>query len=513
MFKYKHWSKLIALPLLLLSPYQAKAQDYLDGQLNVTGFIRGNVALSLTHNNPSNKTIGGFGFDADDDQDLNLARILLVTDFDFRPRALQNGFFNSARFFARTRVNYDFTQDVSGGISDYNPHPESYRNDDTLMRVGGKQTAVEIWELFADFRKDNAWFRLGRQNIVWGEADAIRLLDVVNAIDATQQFFAGEGELFDHRRIPVWAARMTYDFASMPGNSIDAFVIPGDYVPTPSRDIGSPIRVNPLVDLPGFLAPFPTPPTCAIPPCPIPGLLLSDETDDRRSDWEGGIRWLGSIGGLQYSLNYISKIDQDGITVFNGIVPGLSPATGDIIRVNLLTKRERLDIFGASFNWFDERLGAVWRGEITHTPNQQYSNLAGTALKERATTRLVIGFDRPTFVFPTEQTMNISVQWFETLREDSDVLDATASPVDEHETNFSVLLSQPVNHAQLFYEFLAIIDTDDSYLWQPQIRYQPGDHWRLAVYANLFNGSETRPLRLGGLKFHDELNVSLTYQF
>ena len=68
-------------------------------------------------------------------------------------------------------------------------------------------------------------------------------------------------------------------------------------------------------------------------------------------------------------------------------------------------------------------------------------------------------------------------------------------------------------HSQLFYELLAIIDMDGANMFQPQIRYQPGDHWRASVYANLYGGSETRPLRLGGLKFNDEINFSLTYQF
>lgn len=512
----------IAASAMLLLPCLANAIEMADGQLNITGFVRGNVAYSLTHSNPSNKALQALGYDADDDQDLNLARMLLVTDFDYKPRALQGGMFDSVRFFARTRINHDATQDLSGGLSDYNAHPLEYRNDDTLMRVGDDQTAFEIWELFADFRKNNTWVRLGRQNIVWGEADAIRLLDVVNALDSTQQFFAGEGELFDHRRIPVWAARMTYEFSSLPGNSIDAFVIPGDFIPSPTNAIGSPTRVIPIADAPGFTVPFPDPDNfCFVAPCPVPGLLITDETDDRRGDWEGGIRWLGEIGGVQYTLNYISKIDQDGLTIFNpgplfGLFPGSNPGAGDILRVGLITKRERLNIYGASFNWFQESLGAVWRGEITHTPNQVYGNvtpIGPTALEERATTRLVIGFDRPTFVFPTEQTMNISLQWFETYREDGDVVDFTAAPVDKHETNFSLLLSQPVMHSQLFYELLAIIDMDGANMFQPQIRYQPGDHWRASVYANLYGGSETRPLRLGGLKFNDEINFSLTYQF
>lgn len=518
----KRWRIAWGVLGLVLLPGVGNTVDLADGQLSVSGFLRGNVAYSLKHDNPNNLALQTLGYDAKDDQDLNLARLFLVTDFDYRPDSLRGGLFDSVRFFARTRVNYDFTQDVSSGVSDYDAFALDFKHDSTLARHSSDTVAVELWEAFADVRKDNQWWRLGRQNIVWGEADAIRLLDVVNALDSTQQFFAGEGELFDHRRVPVWAARMTYEFLSLPGNSLDVFVIPGDYVPTPAADIGSPVRASPIADAPGFTVPVPDPANfCFVPPCPVPGLLLFDEANDRRGDWEGGIRWLGEVGGVQYTLNYISKIDQDGVTIaipgpLFGLFPGVSPATGDILRVGLETQRKRLDIFGASFNWFHEALGAVWRGEITHVPNQRYGNvtpLGSTALKKRGTTRWVIGFDRPSFIFPTEQSMSVSLQWFQTVREDDNVLDLAAAPVDKRETNFSLLLSQPVMHNQLFFEMLGIIDTDDAYLWQPQIRYQPGNHWRMALYANLFSGSETRPLRLGGLKFHDDINLSLTYQF
>lgn len=475
------------------------------GDLSITGFLRSQAAYSLEHENPNNTALG-----LPDDQDFNLIKMLLVTDLDYKPRLAPGGPLDSFRLFARLRANWDLTEDLSGGLGDYDAFPLSFKDDWTLMRGESEEAAVELWEGFADLRAGNTWLRAGRQVIVWGEADAIRLLDIVNPLDLTQHLFIeGGGEQFDHIRIPVWAIRGTHAFEKLPGYSVDAFVIPGDFVPTSLPDRGAPYNLLPFPDnLPPTFSPF-------IPGfVPASGFRVEDDTDDRRGDWEGGIRLLGEIGGFQYTLNYLNKIDQDGVLIFDrlGGPPSFVPGVGST--VVLRNHRTRLHIYGASFNWFFEPLGAVLRGELAYTPEQPYSDAAGISIVGRDTTKAVFGFDRPTFVFNTEQSMFVSLQWFQTYREgDEDDISILGASADKDETNFSIFLSQPIRNNRIVFEFLGVMDTDDAHWWQPQVRYQPDDHWRVALYANMFNGSETRPGRLGSLKFGDEINVSVTYQF
>lgn len=497
----------LGLALGLLPAAQAAERR---SDLTITGFLRGQAAYSLRHDNPNNTALG-----LPDDQDFNLVKMLLVTDIDYKLQLSSGGPLDSLRLFARLRGNWDLTEGLSGGLGDYNAFPQSFKDDWTLARGESEEAAVELWEGFADLSAGKSWLRIGRQNIVWGEADAIRLLDIVNPLDLTQHLsIEGGGEQFDHIRIPLWAIRLTHTFASLPGYSVDAFVIPGDYVPTALPDRGAPLN---LLSFPDNLPPTFIPNQGYV---PFSGLRVEDDTDRRRGDWEGGIRLLGEVGAFQYTLNYMSKIDQDGVTIFDRAEGPLSfdvaPPSGAFLPsvAVLRNHRKRLDIFGASFNWFFEPLGAVLRGELAYTPDQPYSDSAGAALVERDTTKFVLGFDRPTFVFPTEQAMSISLQWFQTHREgDADDITILAAPADKNETNFSVFLSQPIMNNQLLFEFLGVIDTDDAYWWQPQVRYQPGDHWRFALYANLFSGSETRAPRLGALKFADEVNFAITYQF
>ncbi|NNL84302.1 MAG: hypothetical protein HKP27_01555 [Myxococcales bacterium] len=58
-----------------------------------------------------------------------------------------------------------------------------------------------IRELYADLRIGDVWFRIGKQQIVWGKTDFFRLQDVINPVDFGQHFFF---DSFEDIRIPQW---------------------------------------------------------------------------------------------------------------------------------------------------------------------------------------------------------------------------------------------------------------------------------------------------------------------
>ncbi len=464
---------------------------------NVSGFVRTQAAFSLGDKNPNNTALG-----LPDDPNFNLIRVWGILDVDYKNNFSDDSTINSVRLFTRWRANWDLTQTLGKDVGNYDAFPLAFKDDWTLARANTKKASAELWEGFVDVRANNTTtFKIGRQNIVWGEADALRLLDIVNPLDLTQHmFFDGGGEQFDHLRIPLWAVRVTHDFKQLPGYSLDAYLVPGDFVPTSLPARGAPFNQLPF--------PQNAPPTIlGVPPFFIPGLRVEDDTNDWRGKAEGGIRLLGEVGGLKYTLNYINKIDSDGVTVFDRF----DGATGQVV---LRNQRARLNVYGASFNYAAEDIGAVIRGELTHTPNQRYAAASGVGLLKRDTTKFVLGFDRPTFVFPTDQAMSISLQWFQTQRQGS-ASDITIlnAPADKSETNFSIFLSQPIMNGQLSFDFLGVIDTDHAYWSQPQIQYKPGNHWRFTAYGNFFSGSEKRAGRFGGLKYSNEIVLQAGYQF
>jgi hypothetical protein len=65
-------------------------------------------------------------------------------------------------------------------------------------------------EFYFDVPAGDWFFRLGKQQVVWGTADGIKLLDVINPTD--YRFFFQEP--FEESRIPVWMANVEKNFAN-----------------------------------------------------------------------------------------------------------------------------------------------------------------------------------------------------------------------------------------------------------------------------------------------------------
>jgi hypothetical protein len=59
---------------------------------------------------------------------------------------------------------------------------------------------LRIRELYWQTYSDNSFWRLGKQQVVWGEADGLKLLDVINP----QNFREFILDNFDDSRIPIW---------------------------------------------------------------------------------------------------------------------------------------------------------------------------------------------------------------------------------------------------------------------------------------------------------------------
>ena len=82
-------------------------------------------------------------------------------------------------------------------------------------------------EFYFDLSRGPLFFRLGRQNLSWGETDIFRLLDNINPLDNT---FGGISEELDDRRIPLWMLRGSYNLGTLgPLSSItlESFWVPG----------------------------------------------------------------------------------------------------------------------------------------------------------------------------------------------------------------------------------------------------------------------------------------------
>ncbi|MGH7855686.1 MAG: DUF1302 family protein, partial [Candidatus Binatia bacterium] len=87
----------------------------------------------------------------------------------------------------------------------------------------------ELWNAYAEASAGPVFFRVGRQDLSWGETDGFRLLDMIEPLD--NRFGFALVEDLDDRRIPLWMARTTvalsWRSALLSNLTFDGFLVPG----------------------------------------------------------------------------------------------------------------------------------------------------------------------------------------------------------------------------------------------------------------------------------------------
>ncbi len=96
-------------------------------------------------------------------------------------------------------------------------------NRGNLLEVQNNDFMIDIPSLYADINFGSAWFRIGQQQIAWGEALFFRVFDVANGLDLRRHFFLDVGaEEYADERVASPGVRGSYTFSN--GWEIDAFV-------------------------------------------------------------------------------------------------------------------------------------------------------------------------------------------------------------------------------------------------------------------------------------------------
>jgi hypothetical protein len=72
----------------------------------------------------------------------------------------------------------------------------------------------QLREGYVDFKLNNAplSFRIGRQQVIWGESDQFRVMDIINPLDETWHF---QVESWDELRIPLWLGKGLWDIGEL----------------------------------------------------------------------------------------------------------------------------------------------------------------------------------------------------------------------------------------------------------------------------------------------------------
>lgn len=362
-------------------------------------------------------------------------------------RAAYDGFYDIApsnRQHGQTRFD-DF---VGGSITDL---PGRQRDADKYEN--------RLREAYVDLEMANApvSFRLGRQQVVWGESDQFRMADIWNPLDLTWHFHQ---ESWDNIRIPLWLAKGLWNIGTLgPLNTVFLEMVynPFDFQP----GVKAAFLPHPWgLPIPDPLRPAQVTPAAGVFTTPVFDL---EGTSLRQGDFQRNPRDASEVGarfhfvtpqGVELSTNYLYgrgraigaaapfavKIDAVGFdkspfaTTPIGTYQTDQGNPGSVVKVLPLQVKARvmhpyMHIFGLTGNYSDADITeSVLRFETAYAMGEPFQTtdpttlvpitVAGRPAPQLGSSPLgftkrdvwagMIGFDRPTWI----RWLNGKSTWF-----------------------------------------------------------------------------------------------------
>ncbi len=417
---------------------------------------------------------------------------------------------DNVHLFGLFRGFYEALYDIEDDIYDSEYKDEykelSYPQEDEWLR-----------EAYIDLLFDWLDVRIGKQQVVWGTADGIKILDAVNPTDMR------EFTLDDYRdsRIPLWMLKT--ELAPTVNGTLQLLFIP-DFEPNYIPPLGSPFTFRATaigaanvgewlsVSLPPPFPPF------------TPAVKVEEEV--KPDPWEDisessfGARWLDVIGGFEYTLNYLygfyfSGANYGWVTGFN---PDIGPPGIDNPTLHLQKKYERIHLIGGSFSKALTKgllAGLNIRGEAAYI--KDVPGYYGEDGKPEGVVKLdnynyVLGLDKNLF---TNWLLSFQlIQFISSIseHEGSDLLfGPTLGPIDQVETILSLKVATDFMHERLKLEVLVLYWLESSFRISPKVKFEVFDYLNIAVGAHVFGGDEEN--LFGQFDDNDQVFVELRYGF
>ena len=337
-----------------------------------------------------------------------------------------------------------------------------------------KYAELELREFYLDWKIGKHYVTIGKQQIVWGEADGLKILDVVNPMNM-REFLLDD---FDNSRIPLWSVKADLKFGKL---KVQPLWIPDlSYNDVPSQD---------AVFFPGAL--FPKPPA---------GLNIIqfelDKPDDIIEDSDIGIKLSSFIGGWGVTANYLYHYDD--FPVVNLTMGNSSGEPALFIK----PEYKRHHLVGSTFNKTFGKF--IFRGELAFALDKSFNSSDPSFANGIATTDQfigVLGLD-----YSGISNTQVSIQWFEDVLFDD--IDAVARSQAEHFGTF--LLSRNFNNETLTANFIVVQNfTHGDGFVKPSIKYLIKNSLYGMLGADIFYGNRNA---LFG-QFQDRTRLTLALEF
>lgn len=317
----------------------------------------------------------------------------------------------------------------------------------------GDPFELELREAYLESIIGETYLTIGKQQVVWGEADGLKVLDVVNPQDF-REFILDD---FDDSRIPLWTVRADIPIRE---TTLQLLWIPDSTYHLLPED-GATYE---------FVSNVPQPP---------PGVPVTVEDVDRPDSFLGGSELGAQLSamwaGWDFTFNYLYTYD-DAPALYRTIEAG--PA------ITVDPEYERMHVIGGSFsNAFGD---LTLRGELAYKTDRFYPTenaLDVDGVEETGEVEYVIGLDW----FGISETF-LSVQFFQSILTE----DSSGLLRDSIENTFTVFVQRDLmNDAlQLSAIWIHSINHGDG-LVRPAIDYELRSDLRLSGGFDIFYGPDS----------------------
>ncbi len=333
---------------------------------------------------------------------------------------------------------------------------------------------LEVRELYVDTQWRSAYLRLGKQQIVWGQADGLRVLDVVNPLDL-REFILPD---FEDRRIPLWTANI-----EVPVN--DVWTAQILWIPDQTYD-ELPERDNTYAMTSSLVVPQA--------PVDVPVRLMQAKKPQRKiMDSDAGVRFSAFLGGWDVSLNYFYHFQDQAILYrhYDGGAVSIEP------------KYERSHLIGGSFsNAFGD---TTVRAEIGYSSDRYFlaDHRDTDGIVRSGELSYVLGVD-----FQGWRDWFISAQIFQSYLTDT----SDAAVRDRVDVTATVLLQRYFMNEALKAETLVIQHmADNDGLVQASLAYELTTDVQVNIGLDLFFGSSDG--LYGQFKEEDSISFGVEFGF
>ncbi len=448
--------------------------------LEFAGYLKNETSLRLAH-----------GLD-EFMKEANIAQ--LETEYKFN---------DNIQFFSILKWFYDATYALESKY-DNDPKWESKTNN----KLKYPEKLQWLRECYLDVLTDRLDMRLGKQQVVWGTADGVRILDIVNPLDYR------EWTLKDYidTRIPLWM--LNAEGKILMNGQLQFLLIP-DYEANYYPPSGAPFTLR-TVRLGAESMQ-------ALTAARVTTATIDQKPPRQFEHSKIGLRWRNIIEGhaFEYTLNYLHTYSfaSSAYTVMDYL--GFRP-----IRFELTRRAEGIEVFGGTFSKTITEgvllpgLGKGWtlRGELAYIKGDAMNygtdkNISGTVDTDQL--NYVLGFDK-TF-FTNWQFSFQFIQMWARARENFDkrqytlLNGATRGPLDKLETTLTVLLATDFLHERLKPQVLVLYGDDNDWRISPKVSYEINDQWLATLGLHIFEGKEQQ--LSGQFDKNDQLFAELKYTF